>query len=51
MLYVMEHSISNGFESFTVNEQWDPVLEQQITRKMPQGMEDLRQNWITFRQK
>jgi len=29
--------ISKGFESFSMNEVWDPVLEQQITRKMPQG--------------
>ena len=30
--------ISNGFESYITDQQWDPVLEQQVTRKMPQGM-------------
>ena len=39
--------ISNGFESFTINEQWDPVLEQTVSRKMPSGYGGFSQNWIT----
>ena len=38
--------ISNGFESYSMNEVWDPVLEQQITRKMPQGYGTLAFNWF-----
>ena len=30
--------ISNGFESLPLNEQWDPVLEQTVFRKMPSGL-------------
>ncbi len=37
--------ISKGFESFSMNEVWDPVLEQQITRKMPQGYGLFASNW------
>ena len=37
--------ISKGFESFSMNEAWDPVLEQQITRKMPQGYGLFASNW------
>ena len=40
-------SISNGFESYTLHEQWDPVLEQTISRKMPSGYGGLSFNWIT----
>ena len=40
--------ISNGFESFSMNEEWDPVSEQQITRKMPEGYGTLSFNWFTL---
>ena len=40
--------ISDGFESFTLNEQWDPVSEQMITRKMPEGYGTLSANWFTL---
>ena len=40
-------SISDGFESYTLHEQWDPVLEQTISRKMPSGYGGLSFNWIT----
>ena len=30
--------VSNGFESYTLNEQWDPVLTKQVFRKMPSGL-------------
>ena len=39
--------ISNGFESLPLNEQWDPVLEQTVFRKMPSGYGGFTQNWIT----
>ncbi len=38
-------SISNGFESFTMHEQWDPVAEQTVFRKMPSGYGGLSFNW------
>ncbi len=37
--------ISNGFESFTIHEQWDPVAEQTVFRKMPSGYGGLSFNW------
>ena len=40
--------VSNGFESFTLNQEWDPVSEQQITRKMPEGYGTLSRNWFTL---
>ena len=38
--------ISNGFESYITDQQWDPVLEQQVTRKMPQGYGTLARDWV-----
>ena len=38
--------ISNGFESYTINEQWDPILEQQVSRMMPQGYGSLARDWV-----
>ena len=40
--------ISKGFESYSMNEVWDPVLEQQITRKMPQGWGIFASNWFSL---
>ena len=42
--------VSKGFESFSMNEVWDPVLEQQITRKMPQGYDYLHLIGVLFKQ-
>ena len=40
--------VSNGFESYTLNEQWDPVLQEQVERKMPEGYGTLSFNWFTL---
>ena len=38
-------SISKGFESYSINSVWDPISQQQITRKMPQGYGLFASNW------
>ena len=47
MLSVMEHSYQMGLSLLPLNEQWDPVLEQTVFRKMPSGYGGFSQNWIT----